>query len=218
MTNQEIFNLFIPLVDFLGEILGPNTEILLHDVSNREKSVIAVSHGFHSGREIGSPLTELGHQIINDRQYETENYLANYRASSKGKQYISSTYYIKNQDTLIGMLCFNTDISAATHFSDAFERFIKSTNMGSFLEKDVQKKEIRENLDTPIVSLAELTISNTIEEFHVPVERMTRQEKQQVVQTLADQGVTRMKGAIAEIARQLSMSESTVYRYISQRK
>ena len=218
MTNQEIFDLFIPLVDFLGELLGENTEILLHDISNAKESVIAISHGFHSGRKIGSPLTELGHQIIADQQLSQKNYLAHYRAASKGKQYISSTYYIKNGDTLIGMLCFNTDISAAENLLAATDRFIKSTNLSSFLEPEATKKGIQENLDAPIISLAENTISQTILEQNVSPERMTREEKRQVVWNLADQGIPRMKGAVAEIARQLGMSESTVYRYMSQKE
>lgn len=44
---------------------------------------------------------------------------------------------------------------------------------------------------------------------------MTRQEKMEIVWELANQGIPRMKGAISEIAKQLELSESTVYRYIS---
>jgi predicted transcriptional regulator YheO len=218
MTNQEIFDLFIPLVDFLGELLGENTEILLHDISNPEESVIAVSHGFHSGREVGSPLTELGHQIIADQELSGKRYLANYKAVSKGKQYISSTYYIKNGESLIGMLCFNTDISAAQNLLAATDRFIKSTNLGAFLDPAVKDKGIQEDLDTPITSLVENTIETTIAEQSVPPARMTREEKRQVVWTLAEHGIPRMKGAVAEIARQLDLSESTVYRYLNQKE
>lgn len=44
---------------------------------------------------------------------------------------------------------------------------------------------------------------------------MTRQEKMEIVWELTNQGIPRMKGAISEIAKQLELSESTVYRYIS---
>ena len=34
MTNKEVLSIFIPIINFLGEILGENTEIVLHDISN----------------------------------------------------------------------------------------------------------------------------------------------------------------------------------------
>ncbi|WP_059066165.1 helix-turn-helix domain-containing protein [Mediterraneibacter massiliensis] len=76
---------------------------------------------------------------------------------------------------------------------------------------------VEENLDVPIVSFAESIIAKTIADSHIPPDRMTRKEKMEIVWLLADQGIPRMKGAISEIARQLKLSESTVYRYISQK-
>ena len=219
MTNQEILELFKPLVEFLGEILGNNTEVLLHDLSQPEHSVVAISHGFNSGREIGSSITDLALSVKNNKQYQKLNFLANYRANSKGKEYISSTYYIKNNGELIGMLCMNTNIGATQDFINASKQLIASTNLFSFLEEPVQKTDaIRENLDIPIVSFADSIISKTIAEFGIDAMHMTRDEKKQVVSALNAQGIPRMKGAITQIAKQLKMSESTVYRYISEAK
>lgn len=217
MTNKEIFNLFIPLVDFLGEVMGENTEILLHDLSKPDNSVIAIAHGFHSGRTIGSPATDLAINIQNSESYKKEPYLTHYRAISKGKPYLSSTYYIKNGDKLIGMLCFNTDIQPAQNFADAMKKFMKAANLGAFVDETPDTSAIRESLDAPIASLAESIISKTILDSGIAPERMNRKEKMQIVWTLTEQDIPRMKGAVAEIAKQLQLSESTVYRYISQR-
>jgi predicted transcriptional regulator YheO len=81
-----------------------------------------------------------------------------------------------------------------------------------------QNASVEENLDVPIVSFAESIISKTIEESNVQPERMTRNEKMEIIWKLSDQGIPRMKGAISEIARQLKISESTVYRYISMKQ
>lgn len=218
MTNKEIFNLFIPLVDFLGEVMGENTEILLHDLSKPDNSVIAIAHGFHSGRSIGSPVTDLAIDIQNSESYKKEPYLTHYRAVSKGKQYLSSTYYIKNEDKLIGMLCFNTDIQPAQNFTDAMKKFMKATNLGAFVDETPDTNTIRESLDAPIASLAESIISRTILDSGIAPERMNREEKMQIVWTLTEQDIPRMKGAVSEIAKQLQLSESTVYRYISQKE
>lgn len=52
----------------------------------------------------------------------------------------------------------------------------------------------------------------------MPPERMTREEKGTVIRNLMNAGIHQMKGAVVEIARQLHLSEPTVYRYIKREK
>lgn len=221
MTDKEILSLFIPFVTFLGEVLGENTEVVLHDISCPEHSVIAIRHGFHSGRSIGSSLTDFALQVKSNKEYETQDYLVNYRAKAKGKEFVASTYYIKNKGRLIGMLCLNTNTTAVQNFMQTTRKFIETLHIGGAVLAMENPKEhsgsVEENLDIPIVSFADSIIAKTIADSNIPPERMTRMEKMKIVWELADQGIPRMKGAISEIARQLQLSESTVYRYISQK-
>ena len=46
---------------------------------------------------------------------------------------------------------------------------------------------------------------------------MTQEEKIAIVQELASQGVSSIKGGVAEIATKLQISESTVYRYLKRK-
>lgn len=219
MTNEEVLNLFIPFVDFLGAVLGENTEVVLHNVACPEHSVVAIQHGFHSGRKVGSSLTDFAFHVKNSKEYEKNDYLVNYRAQAKGKEFTASTFYIKNHGQLIGMLCLNTNTSAVHDFVEITNKFIQTLHIGApginINSVPEENNSIQENLDTPIVSLAKSTIAKTIADSNIPPERMTRKEKIEIVWELADQGIHRMKGAISEIARQLKLSESTVYRYIS---
>ena len=219
MTNEEVLNLFIPFVDFLGAVLGENTEVVLHNVACPEHAVVAIQHEFHSGRKVGSSLTDFAFHVKNSKEYEKNDYLVNYRAQAKGKEFTASTFYIKNHGQLIGMLCLNTNTSAVHDFVEITNKFIQTLHIGApglnINSVPEENNSIQENLDTPIVSLAKSTIAKTIADSNIPPERMTRKEKIEIVWELADQGIHRMKGAISEIARQLKLSESTVYRYIS---
>ena len=47
-------------------------------------------------------------------------YPSNYRAVSKEKEYLSSSYYIKNNGELIGMLCLNSNTHSANFIFDTF--------------------------------------------------------------------------------------------------
>lgn len=59
MSNYACLERYIPLVEFMGRICGKNYEIILHDVSTPERSVIAACNEHLSGRRIGNPVTEL---------------------------------------------------------------------------------------------------------------------------------------------------------------
>ena len=55
---------YIPLVEFMGKICGKSYEIILHDVSTPERSVIAACNEHLSGRRIGDPMTELAKELL----------------------------------------------------------------------------------------------------------------------------------------------------------
>lgn len=214
MTNDELLKLFVPMVDFLGHVLGKHAEVLLHDVSSPEQSVIAICNGSLTGRDVGSPMTDLAFQIQSQERYKGQDYIVNYKASSQHKIFQSSTYYIKNNGELVGMLCINIDTSASQELLHTVKHFIESINQMPSVDTAIQ--EVAEKLDLPIVSYADSVIERTIADSGILPKRMTSDEKKDIVRKLHEQGITRMKGAVSEIATQLNLSESTIYRYISQ--
>ena len=48
---------FLPMVDFLAEVLGKDAEIVLHDVLDIDKSIVAIANSHISGRAVGSRET-----------------------------------------------------------------------------------------------------------------------------------------------------------------
>lgn len=216
MKNSEILKIFIPFVDFLGEALGPKTEVVLHDVSKPKHSIIAIKNGALSGRTIGHSLTDFALNVNNTNEYKTKNQAIHYKATANGITFLSSTYYIKNEDgNLIGMLCLNTDTRDAKDFLNFAKNFINSLNFGALIDDTNTTLPVSENLNTPINTLIEPLIENTITKYGITPDRMTREERIKIVKELDDQGVTSIKGGISEIANQLNLSESTVYRYIN---
>jgi len=209
MTDREVLALYRPLLPFLAQLCGPACEVLLHDVSRPEESVIAIENGYHSGRELGSPLTDLAYRIIDSGEYKTKDFLSNYAGAGKGKNFVSSTYFIKNEGKLIGLLCINRDMSAMAELENALQRLQRQCNLMT------QLPEIQETLDVPLPKILENMVSAAIAESGLLPDRMNRNEKVAVVHKLADQGVLGMKGSVPEIARQLNISEPTVYRYIN---
>ena len=50
---------YMKLTEFLGLTLGPDYEVALHDLTNKDRSIIAIANNYISGREIGAPLTNM---------------------------------------------------------------------------------------------------------------------------------------------------------------
>ena len=50
---------YAKLVDFLGEALGDNVEVALHDLTSKEQEIVAIANSHISGREIGAKLSNL---------------------------------------------------------------------------------------------------------------------------------------------------------------
>ncbi len=50
---NETVRRFLPMVDFLEQILGKNSEIVLHDFSDPDHAIVDIRNGIVSGRKIG---------------------------------------------------------------------------------------------------------------------------------------------------------------------
>jgi predicted transcriptional regulator YheO len=91
-------------------IIGENCEIVIHDLSDPEKSVVAIENGQLTGRNVGDSLDELGVQLL--RQPPGKD-LINYRTATRsGKVLCSSSVFLRDETgEIFGAFCINYDIS-----------------------------------------------------------------------------------------------------------
>lgn len=211
MTDNEVLQIYTNLLPFLGKVLGTNCELCVHDVRNPKESIIAIENSA-TGRKIGSPMTDLAYTTMEKGLYTDNDCVLNYEGSSKGKPFLSSTYFIKNEDRLIGLLCINKDLSAANTTVAALQNLLSTFNLTM-----PENSEYTETLEGPVSDLLPALVSDAIAQTNILPERMTRKEKVDLVHKLNEQGILSMKGAVKEIAAQLSISEPTVYRYLNKK-
>jgi len=208
---------YVELVPFIGKALGENVEVALHDLSAENGEIIAIYNGEMSGRKIGDPLTSLGEHILETKQYLHKEYVTNYKSlSNSGKVLRSSSYFIKDENHhLIGMLCLNVNISDYEYLNATIQRIL-----GIDMQENLEYKR-----EAPIEILSnslEMTISqsvaNALKEMGYPnyIEhgRLNADEKMMIIRMLNEQGIFNVKGAIPIVAKELSSSEPTIYRYL----
>lgn len=204
---------YVALVKFLGEVLGQDTEIALHDITNIDNSVVAIANGHVSGRTIGAPATNLVLKVLKDGKYNNKDYMTNYKGiSSNGKVLKSSTYFVKDDNNeIVGMLCINMDLSKFQEFKDFLDKFID-------IEHNYSKEEEIERFDNSVEEVAAESMEEIIKNIGIPPERMSKEEKMIVVKKLYDSGVFLLKGTVSETSIKLKTSEATIYRYLNEIK
>lgn len=208
MTDKEVLQKYIDLVPFLSKILGDGSEVIVHDVSRPKSSMVAISNSL-SGRKVGSPMTDLAKAMVEMGLHTEEDYIANYDGNAKDVNFISSTYFIKNNNKLIGMLCINKSISKSRELVGAMLNFFQEHNLSA-----PEQDSFHENLDTKVEDFVESRVAQTIALSGIAPDRLNAKEKAHIVKKLDENGVLKIKGAIEETAKQLSVSVPTIYRYL----
>ncbi len=219
LTNTEKLKQYIPMVHFIAEIMGENCEVVLHDVTNPDHSIIEIVNGQISGRKINSPITDLALKIIKEKSYKDRDYICNYKSSSKTINTLrSSSYFIKDESNqIIGMICVNVDITDFIKARNILDQVIMIENpKNDSVEqiKPVHDPNLYENFEENIEDLLSSLIKGVLSEYDVPAERMSPQEKIDVVKKLNEKGAFLLKGGVSEVAKYLDVSEATIYRYL----
>ena len=208
---------YLKLIDFLGGVLGKNTEVVLHDTTDLNNSIIAIRNGNVSGRSVGGPATDLVLRILRDPELNKKDYLCNYTGYAKGGTPLrSSTFFIRDESgEITGMICINSDYHDLLSAREILNSLIPPQ------EEDTRASDsgmIFERLSQNVDELTLDSIQRVISEAGIPPERMSAQEKINIVVELFEMGLFHLKGAVSKVADTLKISEPTVYRYLNQIK
>lgn len=217
MSNKDILTKYIPIAEFISSILGGNCEVVIHDVTSPNNSIIFIKNGHLSGRKLGGPLTDLVLNIIQNKSYKNKNFVSNYKAIGNFKTFRSASYFIKNNnDEIVGVLCINIDTEPYIKVKQLMDSlsFI-STDSVSNKNKIVDTQEqFYDNVD----DLLYMMVQKNISESKISPDRMSSDEKIDIVKKLYNEGAFSLKGAVSEIAKALQVSEPTIYRYLNKYK
>ena len=131
--TEQMLRQYTVLVEYLGATLGPDYEVVLHEILPETSRVAAIANGSISGRSVGAPITNAALRMIMQKQYETSDYNLNYTGQlANGKTIRSSTMFIKDGGKLVGLLCINFDDSRFHEISDAIS-FTTTTSLSTRL-------------------------------------------------------------------------------------
>lgn len=236
-TLRPEFAPYLPLMDFLAELLGPRTEVVLHDTSDLSRSIVALTNGHVSGRSVGGPATDLVLKVLQNHDHDDRDHLTNYLAqSSAGGTFRSSTFFVRDAaGAVVGMLCVNIDDEPLVRARELLEAMTATTGIlkgerepdgdgdggrgrdgAGGARRPATPAAVAERLSTSVDELTLEGVARIVLAQGVDPQRMTPDEKVVAVRELDRAGVFLLKGAVARAAEALHVSEPTVYRYLKQ--
>lgn len=65
-TDHEILKSYEVVVDGLAMLIGGHCEIVLHSLEDLKNSAVRIANSEHTGRQIGSPITDLALRMLHD--------------------------------------------------------------------------------------------------------------------------------------------------------
>lgn len=223
-SSKDLLRQYVRLTEFLGRALGPDYEVALHDLTDTNRSLIAIANGHISGRRVGAPLTNRALSILRDKSYEHSDYrIHDYGLSVNGKELRSNTMFIKEDGRLLGMLCIN--------FDDSRYRAVAGEVLGlchpdAFLASAVSAA-VPEAASAHIVpelfsdspeALVRDAVDRELGRRGVTAGRLTADERVEIIAALDESGIFLIKGAVKDVAAELGCSQASVYRYLARRK
>ena len=222
--DREMRRQYTVLVDFLGHILGPDYEVALHELKDDSNEIIAIANGELTGRHLGSPLSNKMLEYLTSHLYETQDYVLRFESTAiTGKKMCSNSLFIKGpHNELAGLLCINFDASRYEELSrrvmelcgGGLKRGVPSGTRLIADSNDPVETPVRSGYPTSIAGATASIVSQVVANYPVEVDRLTQDEKMEIMDILNRKGVFLLKGSVSHVAQTLHSSEASIYRYL----
>lgn len=216
VTTTLIDNLSA-IMDAFSSVAGKNMEVVLHDLTQPDASVLKIINGHISGRQPGSSLHEgpendlgflglLGQEKpSNDTQPVV---FSDYRTVSlQGRPLRSATVLFKDEAGKPALsLCFNADYSAAEAAREALALLMPSTVAAHERNPTGLEDKMNDIIRTCIPPSGHLRVGST------------KKEKVDIVRQMQAQGLFIVRGGVEKAAKVLGVTRYTIYNYLDQIK
>jgi predicted transcriptional regulator YheO len=202
--KEYLLNFVSRLSDALGQTLGGFCEVVVHDFSVPESSIIAISNGNLTGRKVGDTLDALGFQLLRTRPASD---LLNYSTKTKDKKELrSSSIFLRDEKgNIFGALCINIDVSGLRKAQEWIQEALGSAST-----------TIDERFEHSVDQVLENMIQNAIASIGKSIADMTRDDKIAVVAYLEAKGAFLIRYSVEHVAELLGMTKYTVYNYLDE--
>src|SRR6267143_465288 len=170
------------IVNCIADLLGPKAEVVLHDVSHPDHSIIMIRNGHVTGRTVGAPLTDLGFYMLRESDHRIETLGIYQSKTDDGKLLQCNAANLRDaRGRIEAILCINIDTTGEA-------------------EKPAHKERATtppEHYQTNIDQVIERMISDARRAVNGS---LTRDLKFELVRALDARGVFLARGTVRQVA------------------
>lgn len=205
---NAILNSYFVVADTIAGTLGECCEVVVHDLSQPESSVVYVANGAVTGRQVGQSFDHLVKQVLLNKNFRDDR-MINYRFETpEGRKIKSSSALIRDgEGEVAGMLCINFDITAAQTMQ---------TQLNQFLSTEEDEPEAEKDVDQNVMAVIDELILKII--GTVDVKNLSRKKSVEIVKFMDEKGIFLVKGAMDKVAGMMGVSKVTIYSYLDEAK
>ena len=209
-THSSFIESLKIVVDGIAGTFGPRCEVVLHDLSNLDRSIVKIANGHVTGRSVGGSITDQG---LKDLRKGTHDLILNYRSvTSQGRPLKSTTIVFRDgRGKPTAAICINLDITDILAFKNQIQDMFG-------VAEAVQNEEQRETFEKDVGSTLDKMASKAIGGIGKQIQSLSKDERMDIVRDLDTQGFFLIKGAIKILASKLKLSKFTIYNYLDEIK
>ena len=205
---EEVF----PLAEFIADSFGPMAEITVHDITRPESSIVFIRNGQLSGRTLGDRVTDQTRQLAIRADHDGADFVSDYRGRCLNKhEFRVSSYLIRDQEeTVIGLLCISINITELQQAAHVLQTLTSIDSDDVQISTEASRSRMSQE---PEENIRRIT-RDAIREFNIPMDKLTKQDRLNIIRNIKDKGIFLIKGAVGIVAPELRISIPTLYRYL----
>lgn len=200
MEKEHALELLTRIAEGLAHTFGSSCETVIHDLQDKDHSIVAIANGQVTGRKVGDSLMVLGTKTVDDLMLGRD--LVNCDGRNRNGRLIkSSTFHARGEDYHYA-LGVNFDY---THLALARAALDNLTRTGETID---------EAIDKSASNLLDEIFDECLQNIGKPVALLTREDRRKMISQLNDRGAFAIQKGIPTISARLNISRYTIYNYL----
>lgn len=207
MEREAALNFLKRLADGISQMFGNQCEVVIHDMHNKESSIVYITNEHVTGRKVGDKLDFLGTQEFNDLFNGID--LINVQGVSKNGHLIkSSTFHLEGDD-----------YHFALGINYNYTNMLMAYNvLGELIYTDHHVNVEAIEKDETLEKKLEQLFNEAIDHVGKPTIFMKKQERVEMIKYLHEKGAFSIHKSIPYIAEKMNISRYTIYNYLREIK
>jgi predicted transcriptional regulator YheO len=196
-----VFAVLARLAEAIVATVGPDCEVVVHDLRKPDHSVVAIS-GQLTGRHVGAPVPD-PELLPGEVDKFTYDELRRRGTTAGGRELLASTVWIRNPvGHIVGAVCINLDVAGLRAARDLIDRR---------LGQDQVNARPFPTFASNIPDFTRLAVESVLAIGRADRHRLRAAERIELVRRLDAEGVFALRGAANAVAAELGFSRASVY-------